>query len=116
MLYEVITWPIAGGDAGDETAAVVRDCNGNLLADGDTVVVIKDLKVKGASIRYGYGDWQGVEVEHLSTERMLVLCSPALLREGAVDGPADVLKHPVITSYSIHYTKLYDGPPSRDSA
>ncbi len=70
-----------------------------------------DVRVKGtmddidyardnvdASIRYGYGDWQGVEVEHLSTERMLVLCSPALLREGAVDGPADVLKHPLIHS------------------
>ncbi|MDI5922165.1 zinc ribbon domain-containing protein YjdM [Halomonas sp. LR5S13] len=33
--------------AGDE--AVVRDANGNPLADGDTVTVIKDLKVKGAS-------------------------------------------------------------------
>lgn len=28
----------------------VRDCNGNTLADGDTVQVIKDLKVKGTSI------------------------------------------------------------------
>jgi len=28
---------------------VVRDANGNVLADGDSVVVIKDLKVKGAS-------------------------------------------------------------------
>jgi protein PhnA len=27
----------------------VRDAVGNLLADGDTVTVIKDLKVKGAS-------------------------------------------------------------------
>jgi protein PhnA len=26
----------------------VRDCAGNLLADGDSVVLIKDLKVKGA--------------------------------------------------------------------
>ncbi|MBX3687983.1 zinc ribbon domain-containing protein YjdM [Dokdonella sp.] len=33
-----------------ESALVVRDCNGNLLADGDSVVVIKDLKVKGSSI------------------------------------------------------------------
>ncbi|MFM7065545.1 MAG: zinc ribbon domain-containing protein YjdM [Gammaproteobacteria bacterium] len=30
-------------------AAVVRDANGNPLADGDSVTVIKDLKVKGAS-------------------------------------------------------------------
>ena len=34
-------------DAGDE--AVVRDSVGNVLADGDTVTVIKDLKVKGSS-------------------------------------------------------------------
>ena len=28
---------------------VVRDANGNILKDGDTVTVIKDLKVRGAS-------------------------------------------------------------------
>ena len=27
----------------------VRDSNGNVLADGDSVIVIKDLKVKGSS-------------------------------------------------------------------
>lgn len=27
----------------------VKDSNGNLLADGDSVVLIKDLKVKGTS-------------------------------------------------------------------
>ncbi|GAB3885021.1 zinc ribbon domain-containing protein YjdM [Spirosoma agri] len=27
----------------------VKDSNGNTLADGDTVTLIKDLKVKGAS-------------------------------------------------------------------
>ncbi|MDN5781012.1 MAG: alkylphosphonate utilization protein [Luteimonas sp.] len=34
------------GQAGKPT----RDSNGNALADGDNVVVIKDLKVKGSSI------------------------------------------------------------------
>ena len=29
-------------------AIAVRDASGNLLADGDSVVLIKDLKVKGA--------------------------------------------------------------------
>lgn len=29
-------------------ASEVRDASGNLLADGDSVVLIKDLKVKGA--------------------------------------------------------------------
>ncbi len=33
----------------DEDTLVVKDANGNLLTDGDTVTVIKDLKVKGSS-------------------------------------------------------------------
>jgi protein PhnA len=32
-----------------EQNMAVRDSNGNELKDGDTVVVIKDLKVKGSS-------------------------------------------------------------------
>jgi protein PhnA len=40
----------ASGEAGADAGAVVRDSNGNTLANGDTVVVIKDLKVKGSSI------------------------------------------------------------------
>ncbi len=41
------------GDAADE--GVILDAVGNVLADGDTVTVIKDLKVKGAtsSIKVG---------------------------------------------------------------
>lgn len=38
------TAPVAADDA-----LVVRDANGNVLQDGDSVVLIKDLKVKGAS-------------------------------------------------------------------
>ncbi|WP_297439438.1 zinc ribbon domain-containing protein YjdM [uncultured Clostridium sp.] len=33
----------------DEFALIVKDSNGNLLQDGDSVTVIKDLKVKGAT-------------------------------------------------------------------
>lgn len=32
-----------------DTALVIKDANGNVLHDGDTVTVIKDLKVKGSS-------------------------------------------------------------------
>ena len=32
-----------------EDTLVVKDANGNTLSDGDTIVVIKDLKVKGSS-------------------------------------------------------------------
>lgn len=40
--------PADASDAAD-TARVVKDANGQVLADGDTVTVIKDLKVKGTS-------------------------------------------------------------------
>ncbi|CAM4145671.1 zinc ribbon domain-containing protein YjdM [Vreelandella rituensis] len=33
----------------NDDEAVVRDANGNVLMDGDSVTVIKDLKVKGSS-------------------------------------------------------------------
>jgi len=32
-----------------EQAKEVRDSNGNVLTDGDTITIIKDLKVKGSS-------------------------------------------------------------------
>ena len=37
------------GEVASEDALEVRDVVGNLLADGDSVTVAKDLKVKGAS-------------------------------------------------------------------
>jgi protein PhnA len=42
-------WNAQAALAQEPEARVVRDANGNVLADGDTVLVIKDLKVKGAS-------------------------------------------------------------------
>lgn len=33
-----------------EDERVVKDCNGTVLQDGDTVTVIKDLKLKGSSL------------------------------------------------------------------
>lgn len=32
-----------------EVASVIKDSVGNVLTDGDTVTIVKDLKVKGAS-------------------------------------------------------------------
>lgn len=34
----------------DDSGRVIKDANGNVLQDGDTVTVIKDLKVKGSSL------------------------------------------------------------------
>lgn len=43
-------WPMAAAAEADDSAdAVIKDANGNILADGDAVVLIKDLKVKGSS-------------------------------------------------------------------
>lgn len=44
-------WPLDGAlaDAGDADALMVYDANGTQLQDGDSVTIIKDLKVKGAS-------------------------------------------------------------------
>lgn len=39
----------------------VRDSNGNILQNGDTVIVIKDLKVKGSSA----GLKQGTKVKNI---------------------------------------------------
>ncbi len=33
----------------DKEDVVIRDANGNILNDGDTVVIVKDLKIKGSS-------------------------------------------------------------------
>ena len=53
-------WPMAAAST-EEAAMVVRDVNGNVLNGGDTVVVIKDLKVKGSSIALK----QGTVIRHI---------------------------------------------------
>lgn len=43
-------WPIASSADQDEVQEnIIRDANGNELKDGDDVIVIRDLKVRGAS-------------------------------------------------------------------
>ena len=48
-------WPQVATGSTDEATAEVRDANGNLLQDGDSVVLIKDLKVKGSSLTLKMG-------------------------------------------------------------
>ncbi|MEC5163210.1 protein PhnA [Janthinobacterium sp. CG_23.3] len=40
-------WPVQAAAAAEEGGRVYCDCAGNVLQDGDTVSVIKDLKLKG---------------------------------------------------------------------
>lgn len=42
-------WTLVGETEVTEELKVVRDANGNVLNDGDSVTIIKDLKVKGSS-------------------------------------------------------------------
>lgn len=42
-------WSLDVSVEADESERIIKDANGNVLEDGDTVTVIKDLKVKGTS-------------------------------------------------------------------
>ncbi len=42
-------WSADQASAEDDAEAIIRDANGTPLADGDTVTVIKDLKIKGTN-------------------------------------------------------------------
>jgi protein PhnA len=42
-------WNPAAASDDDDGPRVIKDAVGNVLADGDSVTVIKDLKVKGSS-------------------------------------------------------------------
>lgn len=47
-------WPVAGEGIAEADSSMsddaVRDAHGNVLQSGDSVIVIKDLKVKGSSL------------------------------------------------------------------
>ncbi|WP_276483481.1 PhnA domain-containing protein [Paraflavitalea pollutisoli] len=59
MLYladDLLTWAKATGDhENDGTVDLHKDANGNLLQDGDTVVLIKSLDVKGSTLNAKLG-------------------------------------------------------------
>lgn len=86
MLYldeEVLAWAKATGE-GEEEDDVVRhkDSNGVVLAPGDSVVLIKDLNVKGA----GFTAKRGAAVRNIS----LVMDNPEHI-EGRVNGQLIVI-------------------------
>jgi protein PhnA len=43
-------WPKHEEENSESDDDVIKDANGNILSDGDTISVIKDLKVKGSSL------------------------------------------------------------------
>jgi protein PhnA len=77
---DVLTWAEALGDVAPDV--VHRDVNGVVLASGDTVVLIKDLNVKGA----GFTAKRGTSVRGIS----LVAENDAQI-EGRVEGQRIVI-------------------------
>ncbi len=69
MMYlddELLNWAKATGEGQDESEKIVhRDVNGVVLENGDSVVLIKDLKVKGSSMVAK----QGTAVRRISLDR-----------------------------------------------
>lgn len=43
-------WTLEVESENSQDEKMIKDANGNILNDGDTVTVIKDLKVKGSSL------------------------------------------------------------------
>ena len=42
-------WALGAESENNADKKIVKDANGNILTDGDSVTIIKDLKVKGSS-------------------------------------------------------------------
>ena len=90
MLYldeDILAWAKATGEGDDASEKIIhRDVNGVILEAGDSVVLIKDLKVKGSSMVAK----QGTAVRRISLDH-----ENAEYIEGKVDGQHIV----IITQY-----------------
>ncbi|MBV7269613.1 PhnA domain-containing protein [Winogradskyella luteola] len=89
MMYledETLELAKASGDGEDENKLVHRDVNGVVLEHGDSVVLIKDLKVKGSSLVAKQGAAvRNIRLDHENADYI----------EGKVDGQQIV----IITQY-----------------
>jgi protein PhnA len=84
---DTLAWAQATGEGEeDENKVIHRDSNGVVLSTGDSVVLIKDLKVKGSSIVAKQGTAvRNIRLDHENAEYI----------EGRVDGQTIV----IITQY-----------------
>jgi len=90
MMYldeDTLVWAQATGEGEDDENKIIhRDSNGVILATGDSVVLIKDLKVKGSSMVAKQGTAvRNIRLDHENAEYI----------EGRVDGQTIV----IITQY-----------------
>ncbi|MFN3752694.1 PhnA domain-containing protein [Flavobacterium sp.] len=95
MMYlddEALEWAKATGEGEEDEGKIVhKDSNGNLLFDGDSVVLIKDLDVKGAN----FTAKRGAAVHNIK-----VVWDNAEQIEGRVEG-----QHIVILTQYVKKTK-----------
>ena len=84
---DILAWAQATGEGEDDENKVIhRDSNGVILSTGDSVVLIKDLKVKGSSMVAKQGTAvRNIRLDHENAEYI----------EGRVDGQTIV----IITQY-----------------
>lgn len=90
MMYldeDTLAWALATGEGEDDENKIIhRDSNGVILEHGDSVVLIKDLKVKGSSMVAKQGTAvRNIRLDHENAEYI----------EGKVDGQQIV----IITQY-----------------
>lgn len=75
-------WSMVAKGEAEEAAEPIKDANGNVLQNGDTVILVKDLKVKGSSITLK----QGVKIKNIR------LASGDHAVECRIDGGSFMLK------------------------
>ncbi len=85
MMYldqEQQAWAEATGDHTGEASALHKDCNGNILINGDTVTLIKDLDVKGSTLNAKIGTGvRNIRLVHDNHEQI----------EGKIEGQSIVI-------------------------
>jgi LysR family glycine cleavage system transcriptional activator len=52
------------------------------------------------AVRHGDGEWPGMHVARLCTEKLFPVCSPKLLSRGALRSPRDISHHPLLHTNS----------------
>jgi len=87
-----------------EGAVEVRDAVGNLLADGDSVTLIKDLKVKGANTTLK----RGTVIRERMADRRRGTTGGGML--GAVAGVANLLPTSIVTGLARAQTATISMP------
>jgi len=75
-------WAEKTGDHLSETSELHKDCNGNILINGDTITLIKDLDVKGSSLNAKIGTAvRNIKLVHDNHQQI----------EGKIDGQTIVI-------------------------